>query len=101
MSYSAEYKGEKVFLEVGVYGNGQNAIQFMDETGIPYFVATVAVDEHIESDELAIKSYSENEGVLEWMIKNEIVQEPHRFVQSGFVLIPVCKLTEDAKSIFY
>jgi len=101
MAYQGNYKGTEVFLEAGRYGNGQNAIQFMDESGIPQFVATVAIEDELEINELAIKNYSENEGVLDWLIEKGIVQQPHRYVTSGFVMIPICNLTTDAESIFW
>ncbi len=48
--------------------------------------------EHIESGEVAIKNYSENEGVLQALIAAKIISEPVRFIATGFVQIPVCKL---------
>ena len=44
------------------------------------------------TDEVGIKDYSENEGVLDFLVKNNIVHPPHRHAQSGFVIIPVCRL---------
>ena len=74
------------------YGNGHNKIQMMDaEDGIPYATASVSVPDLTE-EEVGVKDYSENEGVLAFLLENNIVEPPHRFVQSGFVTIPVCKL---------
>jgi hypothetical protein len=93
--FSSPY-GEQfnISLVFGQYRNGQRAIEMIDEAdGAPYAVATVAlVEEQLSADEVAIKNWSENEGVLESLIENEIVSAPIRYVSSGFVQVPICKL---------
>jgi len=93
--FSSPY-GEQfnISLVFGQYRNGQRAIEMIDEAdGAPYAVATVAlVDEQLSADEVAIKNWSENQGVLESLIENEIVSAPIRYVSSGFVQVPICKL---------
>ena len=49
-------------------------------------------DVPLDSDEIAIKDYGENEGLLECLIDNKVVTEPIRFIQQGYVSIPICKL---------
>lgn len=46
----------------------------------------------LEKDEVAVKDYSENEGMLNWAIENKLVEPPHRFQRSGFINIPICKI---------
>jgi hypothetical protein len=46
----------------------------------------------LESNEVAIKNYSENQGVLEVLIAANIISEPVRFIASGFIEAPICKL---------
>jgi len=46
----------------------------------------------LEKDEVIIKNYSENEGVLEFLIENGIVSQPLRWVASGWVTCPIVKL---------
>jgi hypothetical protein len=93
--FSSPY-GEQfnISLVFGQYRNGQRAIEMIDEAdGAPYAVATVAlVNEQLSADEVAIKNWSENDGVLESLIENEIVSAPIRYVSSGFVQVPICKL---------
>lgn len=61
----------------------------------PYMTASVCVD-GLEDDEIAIKDYSENEGIYEALVEQKVIHEAHRTVSSGFVIIPVCRLrTED------
>lgn len=75
------------------YKNGQICIQLIDTSdGFPFATATVAVEDNLlKEDELAIKDYSENEGILDTLIDHNIVEHPRAFIQSGFVKIPICK----------
>ena len=41
---------------------------------------------------IIVKDYSENEGMLACLIKNDIVEPPVAEVQTGFVKVHVCKL---------
>ena len=76
--------------------NSRTAIQLI-ETGTeePIAMATVNLpDVDIAEDEVAIKDYSENEGMLAALTRHKIVGRPLRYVQSGFVSIPIRKLLE-------
>ena len=78
----------------GEYQDGSKAIELIDqEDGSPVMVASVWVP-GLEEGEVAIKHYSENEGILDVLIEEGIVTKPHRKVHSGFVTIPVCKFVE-------
>lgn len=66
-------------------------IQIVDEDGFPYATCTTYVD-GLAPDEIAVKNWSENEGMLDVLIANNIVCPPHRWVESGFVLVPICRL---------
>ena len=81
-------------LQFAKYANGQTAIKLWDMSdGFPFATATVCVeDDLLKEDEVAIKDYSENEGLLDALIEAEVVEPPHAFIQSGFVKIPICKL---------
>lgn len=87
----AEYN---VYLKKGKYWNGQTSIVLIDdEDGSQVMVATVVIDGVVlEKDEVIIKNYSENEGVLEFLIENGIVSKPLRTVSSGWVTCPIVKL---------
>lgn len=57
------------------------------------FTASVNLPETIlEPDEIAIKDYSENEGMVDWLVAQQLVAPPHRHVHSGYVLVPICRL---------
>ena len=88
-----KHKGESVYAEYGKYRNGQTAIQlFSTNDGMPWAVASVAIQEPLQPDEVAIKNYSENRGILDTLLEAGIIDPPHREVSSGFVTIPICKL---------
>jgi hypothetical protein len=46
----------------------------------------------IEENQMFIKNYSENEGVLDFLLSNNIVKKSGRTVYSGFTEIPVVDL---------
>ena len=68
-------------------------IQIVDEDGCPYATCTAVVD-GLAPDEWAIKDWSENAGMLDVLIENGIVYPPHRYIRSGFVIVPICRLKE-------
>jgi len=76
------------------YQNGRVALRLMDAYGgAPVTTATVnLIDEPMDADEVAIKTYSENDGMLAALIEAGIVSAPVRHVRSGWVEVPVCKL---------
>lgn len=59
----------------------------------PYATCTAAVN-GLGADEYAIKDWSENEGMLDLLVDAGIVDPPHRYITSGYVLVPVCRLRE-------
>lgn len=88
------FKEWDCIVQFHLYNNCRTAIELVDEKdGEPVLMATVNIPEaHIESDEVIIKNYSENEGILEVLIEAEIISGPIDYVQSDFVECPVCKL---------
>jgi len=46
---------------------------------------------------VCIKDYNENEGILNILINNKIIEPPDFIIPSGFVVIKVCKLLKKAK----
>lgn len=58
---------------------------------LPFATCTVSL-KNLEKNEVAIKDYSENEGVLQLLITEGIIEKPHRYVNSDYVKIPVCLL---------
>lgn len=80
------------------YYNGRLAIVLVDNfTGALIARATLNLpDDPLTDDEVAIKDYSENEGILDALVGAGIVEQPHRFLSSGFIGdIPVCKVNAE------
>lgn len=91
--------GQVTFLEwtcdvyLTKYDNGQNALLLQDaEDNSPIATASVALDIPQSPDEVFIKDYSENAGILDLLIKAGIISTPVNYENSGFVVIPVCTL---------
>lgn len=93
MFFGGKYGGYDVTLKKSTYSNGRTAIVAMDEDGCMAFTATVNLPEYQIPDNYAfIKDYSENEGVLNFLVENNIVEEVVGYVPSGYVTIPLCKI---------
>jgi hypothetical protein len=76
------------------YENGKTAITLnVKKNGEPFAVATVNIPFFpLEKDEVIIKNYGENHGILDALLKAGIVSKPIRQAQAGFVTADVCKL---------
>jgi hypothetical protein len=87
----------KVDRSMQYVSGGKPVIRLFDEqTG--EFVATASVNlEGVElgEDETAIKDYSENTGILEALVQANVVENPHDWVNMGFVKIPICKIIKE------
>ena len=96
------FKKWKCEIKTAKYMNGNNAIQFIEAgTGEPILTASVNPPHIIlADDEIAIKDYSENEGVAECLKYHEIIGTQVSNIVSGWVNIPVYKLTEKGKALF-
>ena len=93
-TYEPPYSNEPValYLSRKKYVSGNIALELIDARDhFPYMIATINI-EGLAPNEVAIKNYSENEGILSVLIREGIVKPPHRHVHSGFVTIPICEL---------
>lgn len=95
LSWDTPYE---VFIQKGKYSNGRTSLQLIDASdGIPHSVATVNLPDVLLADnEVLIKDYSENDGMLDFLVNNNIVIPTDRGVQSGHVWIPVCVLNPES-----
>jgi len=86
-------------LKFASYFNENIAIKLLDtETGEPIAICTINLPE-LRTDELAIKDYSENNGMYQTLLDYKIIKPAHRFTKSGFIdNIPVCYLNMEAGS---
>jgi len=83
------------------YSNGRTALQLTDAAdGSPVCTASKNLpDETLAEDEVCIKDYSENEGMLAALVEAGVISEPLRHIAVNHVTIPVCRLlkTEEIK----
>jgi hypothetical protein len=94
-----QFRGQEMHLHRGTYAEPRSAVALqlyspdpdLQNALTPYMTASVNVG-HADPNEVAIKDYSENEGILQAMVEAGIVSEPIRTVKSGFVEIPICRL---------
>ena len=86
--------GRLCTVEFEEYQNGRIAIELIEkDTGEPYTTATINMPNvPLAKDEVIIKNYSENEGVLDALVKAGVVSKPIRTVPAGFATADVCKL---------
>jgi len=92
MTYNLFDKDYQVQIQKTEYRNGGAAIQLIDaKDGTPFATATIWVDGLLEN-EVAIKNYSENLGMLTFLVTNGIVEQPHRQINNEFVTIPICNI---------
>lgn len=99
MSLAYADKPTQVTLRQRNYANGRPALEIIDATdGLLFAVASVNLpDVLLEEDEILIKDYSENEGMLNFLTENNIITVTENGVESGFVWIPVCKLLPESE----
>lgn len=96
----AIFLNEECDVKFHNYSNGRIAIQLViaEPPHEPMAVATLNIpSEPMAPDEVIIKDYSENAGMVDALIKAGVIYHPHRYVSSGWVSkIPVCGLTSTA-----
>ena len=79
-----------------VYGNGATALLIKDAvTGEPMATASVnvpGISEHLAKDECIIKTYSENEGILEELERAHVVARTPKQVPTGLINCPIVRI---------
>jgi hypothetical protein len=68
-------------------------MKLLDNENNLYAVATVAVGFALQQDEVAVKDYEENSGILKSLVDARVLEYPHRHISQGFVTIPICRIT--------
>jgi hypothetical protein len=90
-------KDQECTILISQYNTGSTAIQLISPEGEHLMNATVNIPTVIlNPDQVCIKDYSENQGILAELIRLNIVSQPEFYITSGFVDIPVCQLHDPA-----
>jgi hypothetical protein len=96
--FNSQFGDETISVDAIKYEDGRNSLIAMckeEDFGgmeVPYATCSIAYLGDPKENEIAIKAYSENTGILEFLMKHGIVSKPIRFIPSGFVQIPICKM---------
>ena len=78
--------GETLTVEKERYPNGARRINLYDEMGLPYATCTMQLEDiSLADDEVIIKNHAENEGVLDILVQNNVVELTDKVVTHGFV----------------
>jgi hypothetical protein len=86
-----------VTVQFSHYANGQTAIVLLTPENEPWLVATVAVRAAIPTDCVALKHWSENDGVPGMLADGGVIErKPVRQIQDWQRAIPVYRLTRAA-----
>ena len=91
----------EVEVKLSKYATGERiALGIFTIEGEFLTVATTNLPEiEIEEGQTFLKTWSENEGILEWLIENKIVSEPIKWVKTGFVEAPLVEVLLNDGSI--
>ena len=89
-----EFCGTLCKVVEGTYINNRKSIRLVDfSTGEPIAHATINVtDTVLDEDELVIKDYGENKGLLRALLNAGILVPTGRLVVTGYEMSMVCKL---------
>jgi len=87
-----------VELSISKYNSGQLAVQLIEkETECPYLIATVNVPDIkvLLENQIIIKNYSENKGIIDFFIDNGLIKEDYNsfYVGHGGECC-ICKMTK-------
>lgn len=81
---------------IRTYSNGRTAVEYWSESEYgPECECIASVNlpfQGMEEDEIGVKDYSENEGLYECMLTAGHISPAIRYVDQGFISIPICKL---------
>ena len=92
-------KETTVRIQLAKYSNGRTRINLVDDSdNEPYATATTNLPDVLLLDnEVFIKDYSENEGVLQFLSTNNIVVPTDKWATSGHVDVQVCTLNPESE----
>ena len=88
------FLNEECWVYVDRYENGQMHIQLISNE-MPFATASVAINYDLGKDEVAIKNYSENTGIVDALIEANIIRERVGSIFQGYVQIPIFKLSKE------
>ncbi|CAM3854248.1 hypothetical protein [Aquirufa aurantiipilula] len=87
----------QVFPQVGEYKNSQTALELISTLdGSTVLTASISIPEiALGKNELIIKDYSENEGVLSFLVENNIVRPLGKYIENGLITAEIVELVPE------
>lgn len=79
-------------IREGKYTNDRLAMELVDDGGVIAVCTVNLPDQELLPDEVIIKDYSENEGMLDALVEAGVVTPTGKTVKTGFVTCPICKV---------
>lgn len=95
-----DFMGEaRVTIHLSKYPSGNTRMDLKDvQDGMNYATASTDMPNIVLlPDEILIKNYSENEGMTDFLVKNNIVTLTHTGMQSGNIWIPVARVNAESE----
>lgn len=93
-----KYATDKQVIVVGtIYQDGSPALLIRDLDGQPLAKATIHISEYMDKRgdmDVIIKDYSENEGMLETLISEGIIEDTGDEVSTSFVKMRICVIVD-------
>lgn len=81
---------------IGWYSNGNLGIILVDvEDGGTVAKATINTDVELPESQVAIKDYSENEGITEALLKAGVIKKFIKTIFTGYLAVPVFTVCKD------
>jgi len=97
MKKTLTFQNREMTLTVRTYNDKTMALSFTEaETGEPWATLTVCLDFPLPYGVAAIKSYSENEGVLQCLTENNLIHTLVGNERTGYVSIPLAAMNMQA-----
>ncbi len=90
---TVQWYGQECEVQFSKYcASDRLALLFQPPGEPPHIVSVNLTQEPMTQNEMAVKTWDDDGEGLGIAIAAGILRPPHRFVQSGFVQVPICKL---------
>ena len=91
------FRDENIHLNFGRYKDSNLiALQAVDDDNFPYMVISVNIPFHTDKKNLmVVKNWSENEGIEQVLLDNNIITNKHDTVHSGYVQANVYEVNQE------
>ena len=92
MHNSFTFLGQPLKLFKAQYENGNTALVANTSDGLPFMTISVNL-KPLDKNLVAVKDYSENEGILQTLIDAGAIETTGQIIYSGFVACPVVRVS--------